>query len=127
MTEQETAEVLRVVNCASEAFQNAVTEEERAALHARHADEPEVMRHAAVSREQAMFAFTADALQSLADDMSAVLDQRMERAYRESLEVYYRTEELSRDPEHAHLIEHVEAMRRAHETAYGCPPPPRTS
>jgi len=127
MDEQQTAEFLRVVNSMSESFQSTMTKEERAMLSARRANEPDVVHYAAGSHEQAMLAFTADAMQTLADDIGSVLDQRMERAYRESLEAYYKAEELSRDPEHAHLMEHVEAMRRAHEKEYGYPPPSRES
>ena len=49
----------------------------------------------------------------------------MEELYRKGLEVYYAAEDLARDPAHAELIPHVEAMRRAHEAQYGRPIPPR--
>jgi hypothetical protein len=125
MDEKSAAEILRVVNEMSEAFQSTVTDAERAALDAKHAGEPEGGAYAAGSREDAMTAFTVDALQTLADDMQSVLDRRKEAAYRQALEVYYAAEKLARDPEHAHLAGQVEAMRRAHESEYGYPPPAR--
>jgi hypothetical protein len=125
MSEESAADILRVANDMTEAFRSTVTEEERAALDAKHANEPESAVYAAGSREEAMTEFTIDALQALADDMQSVLDRRMETLYHRSLDVYYAAEELARQPEHAHLVEHVEAMRRAHEKEYGVPPPPR--
>ncbi len=128
MNEQSAAEILRVVNDVSEEFRKTVTEEERAALDAKHANEPESAVYAAASREEAVTEFTVDALQTLADDMRLVLDQRMEKVYRQALEVYYAAEELARDPkhpEHAQLVEQLAAMRLAHEKEYGAPPPPR--
>ncbi|MGH7485377.1 MAG: hypothetical protein ACREMY_07195 [bacterium] len=90
-----------------------------------HAKQGDSAAYAAGSREDAMAEFTVDALQTLADDMRSVLDSRKARLYRQALEVYYATEELARDPKHAHLAEQVEAMRRAHESEHGCPPPHR--
>jgi RNA-splicing ligase RtcB len=115
-----------VVNKVSDAFRSTVTEAERAMLDAKHASEPEGAAYVAASREEAVTEFTADALQTLADDMHSVLAARAEQLYRQALEVYYRAEELARDPEHANLIEEVKAMRLAHEKEYGFPPPPRT-
>jgi len=126
MKEQSAAEILRVLNDVSEAFSSTMTEAERAALDARHAGDPESAAYAAGTREEAMIEFTADALQTLADDMHSVLDARKERLYRQALDVYYAAEELARDPEQAHLAEQVEAMRRAHISEYGYPPPPRS-
>ena len=125
MNEQQSEEVLGVLNSVSQMFRSAVTKEERAALDARHVDEPEMTHYPAASREEAMLQFTADALKTFADDMGSVLDQRVDRLYHQALEVYYQAEELSREPEHEHLIAHVEAMRRAHEKEYGCLPPPQ--
>jgi hypothetical protein len=39
--------------------------------------------------------------------------------------VYYIAEELAKDPAHAELIQHVEAMRKAHEKQYGKVIPPK--
>jgi len=126
MKEESAAEILRVLNDVSEAFSSTMTEAERAALDAKHANDPESAAYAAGTREEAMIEFTADALQTLADDMHSVLDARKERLYRQALDVYYAAEELARDPEQAHLTEQVEAMRRAHISEYGYPPPPRS-
>jgi hypothetical protein len=41
------------------------------------------------------------------------------------LNVYYATEELVKDPANAHLIPHLEAMRKAYEDSYGKPIPPK--
>ena len=125
MNEEQATEILRIVNSTSESFQSALTEEERSAIDARHEAEPETRYYSAADREQAMIEFTADALQTLADDIGLVIEQRMEKLRREALDGYYAAEELSRDPAHAHLVAHVEAMRRAHEKQYGYPPPPR--
>lgn len=125
MNEEQATEILRIVNSTSESFQSALTEEERSAIDARHEAEPETRYYPAADREQAMTEFTADALQTLADDIRSVIEQRMEKLHREALDVYYAAEELARDPANAHLIAHVEAMRLAHEKQYGYPPPPR--
>ena len=126
MNETSASEILRVVNDMTASFQGTMTDGERATLNARHANDPESAACAAGSREEAMIEFTADALLTLAQDMQSVLDGRRESAYREALDVYYAAEELARQPEHAHLTVHVEAMRRAHESEYGHPPPRRT-
>lgn len=126
MDEQTAAEILRMVNGLSEAFQRTMTEAEVAALQAKQANEPgSAVAYSASNREEALTDFTAEALETLAADIRSVLDGRWELLYRQALEVYYTTEDLARDPENAHLLEHVEAMRRAHEKEYGCPPPPR--
>jgi hypothetical protein len=52
-------------------------------------------------------------------------ERRMEEAYRKALDVYYTAEELARNPEHAELLPHVDAMRQAHEAQYGRPIPPK--
>ena len=125
MNQETAAEVLRAVNAMTEAFQCTVTDDERAALDAKHATEPETAVYAATSPEEALVDFTIDALGTLAADMQSVIDGRMQSLYQQALDVYYTAEELARDPEHAHLAAHVEAMRLAHEREYGHPPPPR--
>ena len=65
----------------------------------------------------------AEALESLAEDVRAVIDEKMERALEMSLDVYYAAVELSRDPAHAHLLDHVAKMERAYERSYGHPIP----
>ena len=58
-------------------------------------------------------------LESLADDISAVVARKRAEAVEMALRVYYAAEELSHDPEHVHLIEHVEKMRAAYEREFG--------
>ena len=67
----------------------------------------------------------ADGLRSLADDIQAAIDQAHANALEKALEIYYTAEELARDPAHADLIPHVEAMRKAYEHQYGGPIPPK--
>lgn len=64
-----------------------------------------------------------EALESLADDVHTAVEEARETAYQQALDVYYAAEELARDPEHAELISHVEAMRQAHQNSYGRPIP----
>lgn len=69
------------------------------------------------------YAAVADALQSMADDLHAAVDKARAEATAAALEIYYKAEELSRDPEHADLIPHVERMREAYERQFGKPVP----
>lgn len=64
-----------------------------------------------------------DALETLADDIQETIRESEERIYEKCLDVYYAAEELARDPQHANLIPHVEALRNAHQTSYGRPMP----
>ena len=66
-----------------------------------------------------------DALESFADDVSAYIDHRREALLERILQMYYAAEEAARDPANAHLIPHLETMRRAYERDYGHPIPPR--
>ena len=66
-----------------------------------------------------------DALGSMADELHAAIEEKREKLFRDSMEIYYTAEELARDPAHAHLIPHVEAMRAAYEKDFGRPIPPR--
>lgn len=80
-------------------------------------------------REQALHEFeilgAAEALRTLAEELQAEADRRMEAAYRAALAVYYKAEELARDPAHAELVPQVAAMRAAHEAQFGRPIPPQ--
>jgi len=123
-------EVLRLVGEASAAFETWLSEEGRQAREARKGeDAPPALVYPADQREQALHEFellsAAEALGTLADEIQAECDRRMEAAYRAALEIYYKAEELARDPEHAELIPHVAAMRTAHEAQYGKPIPAR--
>ncbi|HYR28311.1 MAG TPA: hypothetical protein VEU30_07570 [Thermoanaerobaculia bacterium] len=71
------------------------------------------------------YAAVAEGLQSLADDVSALVAQQRARLEEQALEIYDAAEELARDPEHADLIPHVERMRAAYENDRGRPIPPR--
>jgi hypothetical protein len=66
-----------------------------------------------------------DALGSMADELHAAIEEKREKLFRDSMEIYYTAEELARDPAHAHVIPHVEAMRAAYEKDFGHPIPPR--
>jgi len=74
--------------------------------------------------EEFEYAAVADALESLADDISTAVARANARAKEEALKIYYAAEELARDPQHANLIEHVEKMREAYLSQYGKPIPP---
>jgi hypothetical protein len=66
-----------------------------------------------------------DGFESLADDISAIAAQKRAEVLEKALRIYYATEELSHDPEHADLIEQVEKMRAAYEKDFGKPIPPK--
>ncbi|MEA2338772.1 MAG: hypothetical protein QOE82_2779 [Thermoanaerobaculia bacterium] len=61
----------------------------------------------------------ADALESFADEVSRSVAAAQEKAMAGALEVYYAAEKLSKEPEHAHLIPHVEAMRAIYRRDFG--------
>ena len=67
----------------------------------------------------------ADAMESVLNDLTSILERAHEHAREEGLRVYYTAEELSRDPAHADLLPHVEKMREAYERSYGVPIPAR--
>jgi hypothetical protein len=71
------------------------------------------------------WAAVEEAIEALADDLSATLARKQTVMLERALQVYYATEELSRDPKHADLIEHVEKMRAAYEKDFGKPIPPK--
>lgn len=66
-----------------------------------------------------------DALESMADELHAAIEEKREKLFNDAMNVYYTAEELAKDPEHANLIPHVEAMRAAYERDFGKPIPPR--
>jgi len=67
-----------------------------------------------------------EALEQLTAELTDAVDAARARALQGALNVYFAAEELARDPANAHLIPHVEAMRRAFEHDYGVPIPPRS-
>jgi hypothetical protein len=73
----------------------------------------------AQSVEEFELAAVADALETLGEDLRATIREAEDRLYEQCLDVYYAAEELARDPEHANVIPHVEALRKAHENSYG--------
>jgi hypothetical protein len=126
----DTAAILKTVAEVSAIFQKDLTPEERAALttERRHVDSPPPAKYVAQSANaETEFEEDAavDALETLAHQMETVIDRRMAKAYQEALRVYYIAEELAKDPAHAELIPHVEAMRKAHEKQYGKGIPPK--
>ena len=70
-------------------------------------------------------AAVVEGLRSFTDDLSAAVEKKRAKLEADCLEIYYAAEELSRDPEHAHLIPHVERMRAAYQKDHGRPIPPR--
>jgi len=66
-----------------------------------------------------------DTLESLADDVHAIAEEKREALVAKTLEIYYAAEELSKDPEHADLIPHVEKMRAAYRKDFGTEIPPK--
>ena len=67
----------------------------------------------------------ADALESFAGEVSDSVEAAREKALAGALEIYYAAEELSKDPEHAHLIPLVEQMRESYRRDYGTDIPDR--
>ena len=67
----------------------------------------------------------ADAVESLAAELSATLDETERTLFEQALDVYYAAEDLTREGEHPEILLHLEAMRQAYEQSYGRPIPPR--
>lgn len=125
----DTEAILQTVAKISATFQEALTPEERALMNRPLGGDEPAATYAAEEGELAESDFelasAAEALRTLAGQIESVIDRRTQAAYEEGLRVYYVAEELARDPEHAELIPHVEAMRNAHQAQYGRPIPPR--
>lgn len=125
--------ILQAAIDAGVAFDTVLTAEERQLFENYLSDErPLMIPQVAVTpeqREQAESDFAAlavaEALMALAAKIRAVLARREEELYQKCLTAYYVAEDLARDPQHANLIPHVEALRAAHERDYGFPIPPR--
>jgi hypothetical protein len=69
----------------------------------------------------------AEGVERLSAELSQALERARAKAVADALRIYYAAEELARDPANAHLIPHVEAMRRAYEHDYGVPIPSKSS
>ena len=67
----------------------------------------------------------ADALESLASELSAAVEQAYAETMETAMRAYYIAEEMAKDPAHAELIPHVEKMREAYLKSYGKPIPPK--
>ncbi|HEY0159090.1 MAG TPA: hypothetical protein VGF28_17520 [Thermoanaerobaculia bacterium] len=123
--------VLQILAEADQLVDSALTGEERAALAVlrRQVEQHEGVVYAAgedaVAVEDFDLLTTADALEALAGKVRAVVQMKEAKLYQDALSVYYATEELSRDPQNAHLAENVKRMREAHERQYGKPIPPK--
>ena len=77
------------------------------------------------TEEDFEWAAVMDGVESFHDDLSAAIEHKKAALVEKVLDIYYATEEAARDPENAHLIEHVEKMRAAYERDYGRPIPPK--
>jgi len=77
------------------------------------------------TEEEFEYAAIAAGLESMANDVAAAIEHARAQATEQALQIYYAAEELARDPAHAELIPHVEAMRQAYERTYGKPIPPK--
>lgn len=124
------AEIMRVVANASAGFDATLTADERAALEKLSAnDGDQGVVYSTLERDQALEDFellaAADSLQILADQIRATIERRAEELYQKCLHAYYVAEELAKDPANAHLIPHVEGLRKAHLASYGKPIPPK--
>lgn len=93
----------------------------------RSADEGRTIFDDLAPRDEEEFEYAAIAagLEALAADVSAAIEYAHAQATEKALQVYYAAEELARDPAHADLIPHVQAMRQAYEKSYGKPIPPK--
>lgn len=123
---------MRMLAEADQIIDSVLTAEERqavAALGRRVDSQGAEGMYAAVEHVQAQEDFdllaTADALEGLAAKVRAVVEVKQAEAYQQALDLYYAAEELSKDPAHAHLTEHVERLRAAHLRQYGKPIPPK--
>ncbi|HEX9986377.1 MAG TPA: hypothetical protein VGF69_24175 [Thermoanaerobaculia bacterium] len=129
MNEHETidaAALLHAVQNLQAALDAAFTPQERAAALAAggtDVDSAATVMYAADQRDVALDDFAlegaVESLQAMSAQIQAVIQQKMDAAYEKALEIYYVTEKLAREPEHAHMREEVEKMRRAHVAQYG--------
>lgn len=126
------AALLRAVSELQKTFDAALSPEERAALPRNPVVDDTISNvvYSADERPDALEDFAlqtaAEALAQLAEHARAVTEQKMEKAYRMALDVYYAVEdELARNPDNEELAKHAESMRRAHESQYGRPIPER--
>lgn len=67
----------------------------------------------------------ANALESLAGELSDSIETAQQQAMAGALEIYYAAEKLAKDPEHTHLIPYVEQMRAIYRRDFGMEIPER--
>jgi hypothetical protein len=79
----------------------------------------------AETEEDFEWAAVIDALESFADDVSAIAEHKEAKLIESLLELYYAAEEAARDPANAELLPHLQEMREAYEHDFGEPIPPR--
>jgi hypothetical protein len=66
-----------------------------------------------------------EGLESLADDVHAIVEEKQAKVLDEVLRIYYVSEELSREPGNEELVKYCEDMRTAYQKDYGRPIPSR--
>jgi hypothetical protein len=71
------------------------------------------------------YAAAIEGIESVRREVSAAVEAAEEKLLNDAMNVYFAAEELSRDPEHANLIDHVKQMREAYQQSYGTPIPTR--
>ena len=64
-------------------------------------------------------------LESLADDVHAIVEEKQAKVLDEVLKIYYVSEELAREPGNEELVKYCEDMRTAYQKDYGRPIPSR--
>jgi cysteinyl-tRNA synthetase len=125
MKTEDAEALIEVVNKIQASFETTLTQEELAAKVTREYDDTSSsLVYSADQREAAFDDFATlaaiDALQTLADEMHAVIQARKDKLYHDCLEVYYALEELlAKDPENPNYMKHVNEMQRAHLSQYG--------
>lgn len=124
--------LMKILVEADKMVESGLTEDERAAVAAlrQRVEENEPLFYAAggedaKASEDFDLLASADALESLAAKVRAAVAIKEAKIYEHALEVFYATEELSKDPANAHLVEQVKKMREAHQKSYGKPIPPK--
>jgi hypothetical protein len=126
--------LLRSVGEIQAAFEATLTPEDRAMLAELQKGEvmsPPVV-YSADEKAEALddFALTTavESLTQIAQQAHLIAEQKRQHAYRMILDMYYALEDASKDPDnpqHELILEHMENLRRAHESQYGKPIPMR--
>jgi hypothetical protein len=77
------------------------------------------------SIEDFEMAAVIEGLESLADDVHAIVEEKQAKVLDEVLKIYYVSEELAREPGNEELVKYCEEMRTAYQKDYGRPIPSR--